>query len=227
MDVTDSVQRGRLGYAMQALSSIEQGYRHLEELQVDFKTVPDDHAATVVHAASSCASLQRIKLDLIGFPEQFDRALAHCVATSPHLQEIDIECTPWIDADGAETSYQCPALAEAVSESFTIQQIRLNTVNERPPIEIISWNSQMKPKLDTVCRLNRSGRGSMEVDSSDHYAGVNVLGAVADDLNCLYERRRSSASSGTMTSRKRNRDDEGELRFDKLRMLARAARMTD
>jgi hypothetical protein len=186
---------------------------HLEELQMDFKTVPEDHAATVVRATASCASLKRIKLDLDGFPEQFHQALAHCVATSRQLEEINIDCTSWIDADGAEMSYKCPALMEAVSKSYTIHHIRLNSVNERLPFEPLSWNSHMKSKLGTVCRLNRSGRGYMEVDSSDHHAGVHVLGAVTDDLNYLYfhlrenrilcERRRLLAEPTTKAYRKR------------------------
>jgi hypothetical protein len=40
--------------------------------------------------------------------------------------------------------------------------------------------------LNTVCRLNRSGRSYLKTEPTNKRLGCDVLGAVSDDMDCLF-----------------------------------------
>jgi hypothetical protein len=166
--------------------------RCLEELHVGtiehFGHDIDEHSeldAALIRATADCPCLKRLKIDLYrfscGYTEALDRALAHCVQASTSLEEIDVkrQC----EANWNEF-LTCPALLDALKRNYTIQYIRLTS--DPYPGSQSSWATASTTIINIMCRLNRSGRNYMAIDSNNHLQGLQVLDAVNDDLDCLY-----------------------------------------
>jgi hypothetical protein len=166
--------------------------RNLEELHVGtighFGHDKDELSAleaALIRATADCPCLKLLKIDLYqhtcSYTESMDRALAHCVQASTSLEELYLyrQC----EANVNEV-LTCPALLKALKRNYTIQCIRLTS---EPFWETqCSWDAASTTTISMLCRLNRSGRRYVQVDSSNRFRGLQVLEAVNDDLDCLY-----------------------------------------
>jgi hypothetical protein len=161
--------------------------RNLEDLDVELiafvfvGNLPVLDCECIVRAAASCPRLKRLVLSLLSYTATMDAALAYCLQTRTSLEDMTIDCPKTATH---EPVHDCCLLVEAVKKSYTIQHLRLVPTIGSNPLE--SWNSDMKANISMICRLNRSGRAYMEADSNNQREGLEVLGAVSEDVNCLY-----------------------------------------
>jgi hypothetical protein len=158
--------------------------RNLEDLDVDLiKSVGDEpvDCESFVRATASCPRLKRLVLSLRSYTATMDAALAYCLQTRTSIENITIIC---LKTAADEPAHDCSLLVKAVKKSYTIQHIRLDS--RRGSNLVDSWDADMMANISMICRLNRSGRAYMAGDSNNQREGFKVLGAVNEDLNCLY-----------------------------------------
>jgi hypothetical protein len=176
------------GGATAFLSTLTAGLpsmRNLEDLDVDLiDSVGEEpvDCESFVRAAASCPRLKRLVLSLPSYTATMDAALAHCLQTRTKIEDITIMCRKTA-AD--EPAHDCSLLVKAVKKNYTIQHLRLlATIGYRNLVG--PWDADMVATISLICRLNLSGRAYMEADSNSQREGFQVLGAVSEDLNCLY-----------------------------------------
>jgi hypothetical protein len=160
--------------------------RNLEDLEVDLiarvGNEPFLDCEGFVRAAASCPRLKRLVLSLRSYTATMDAALAYCLQNRTSIKDITITCLK-MAAD--EPTHDCSLLVEAVKNSYTIQHLRLVSTRDVSNQDD-SWDADTMANISMIFRLNRSGRVYMEADASNQSEGLKVLGAVSEDLDCLY-----------------------------------------
>jgi hypothetical protein len=185
--------------------------KNLEDLEVDLiESVGGEpvDCESFVRATASCPRLKRLVLSLRSNSATKDAAIAYCRQTRTNIEDNTIK--------GSKTAadkhaHHCSLLFEVVKKSYTIQLVRLVTSRGSNIVDL--WDVDMMANTRMICRLNRSGRAYMAGDSNNQREGFKVLGAVNEDLNCLYFHLRENPllcrEQSTATAyRKRRRDGD-------------------
>ncbi|GKY97097.1 hypothetical protein MPSEU_000668200 [Mayamaea pseudoterrestris] len=144
----------------------------------DDYAIPQDLFVELVRSAMLCPTLKRLKLEPQAQPhsEALNQALAEGIAVNTTLEDIDICC--WGVPNGSP-SYDCQPLLEALNQNFSL--CNLNLRYKRRP-----WSPQLQAIANIICRLNKEGRGYVQKNPTDAIAGSALLGAVSDDIECVY-----------------------------------------
>jgi hypothetical protein len=171
--------------------------RKLEDLDVDLIECDGEEPVDCegfVRATASCPSLKRLVLRLRSYTATMDAAMAYCLQNRTSIEDITIICP---ETAAREPAYSCSLLVEAVKKSYTIHHLRL--ASRHGGLVDGPWDAELVATISMICRLNRSGRASMEADSNNQRVGIKVLRAVNEDLNCLYFHLRESNVVRTTT----------------------------
>lgn len=170
--------------------------QRLEELHLDVgfdDTQAQPAKSLILNAARQCSRLKTLRIrfcnEEVYKASNFDKVLAECVRVSLILECIDMSSSPNIEVRLCEFSKVSPALLNAVQKSYTIRDIRFSNIGRGP----CSFREALfETTINIYLCLNRAGRNYVVSDPSNKSECCNVLGAVSDDLNCLYTHLREN-----------------------------------
>jgi hypothetical protein len=125
-------------------------------------------------------TIKTLTLSALEYTKAVDDALADCIRVNLQLESFTVVCL-----SRTEPGPLCErsALLDAMTTNFTLGHFKFDFewLRESNP-----FREQLQRNLDTVCRLNQCGRKYLAADYSNKHKGANVLGAVSDDMNCVY-----------------------------------------
>jgi hypothetical protein len=118
-------------------------------------------------------------------------AFAANVAANRHLKEFNLSGFPVLPLTNEEHGER---FLEEMSKNVTLEQFTLSMATKEPP----RWFQE----LQCLLTLNQAGRRYIldESLSNDSYQCAEVLGAVSDDLSCIYLHLRQHPSFCSATS---------------------------
>ena len=155
-------------------------FHHLEEFKFDDcwhrSLHMTEELVAFVRKLSLSPRLRFIELHLDRVSEGMDQALAECARSCPLLTTIDIQVPP---LQVREQDYYAPALLKAIMTNYNIQVI-FHFLN---PADA---NSDTTKQIRMITNLNQAGRNYLALDGGNKRKGVNVLGFVSQNLDCLY-----------------------------------------
>jgi hypothetical protein len=185
--------------------------QELEDVDIacnDLRTVCAPPTLQLLIALKQCLSLVRIKLMIPTYSEIFDRGLADCIRNCSGLEVIELrhgrvsfERLPFMET----------TLFESVKSNVMIHTLALKS------LQLKEWDVPLRPAIETVLRLNRSGRRYMIKGPSNARAAIRVLGQVSDDLDCLYFHIRENPLLCLREGRSIREDDECAAKDGRLR----------
>ncbi|GKY92130.1 hypothetical protein MPSEU_000184400 [Mayamaea pseudoterrestris] len=152
---------------------------HLYELDI-MNFFGQDVSLRVAQAAIQCRHLQVLKLSVHDFTISMDEALAECVRTNPNLETIELDCVVGLHKD---PPFAFPALLGALRSNYTMKNIHLSAIMNRHQN---TWDSDMLTEMNTLLRLNCSGRGGLEHDPGNLCKVVRIIEQVNDDAYCVF-----------------------------------------
>ncbi|GKZ01327.1 hypothetical protein MPSEU_001083700 [Mayamaea pseudoterrestris] len=139
----------------------------------------DRAIAQLVSAAAQCLKLKSLTIFVHEFVSDLDEALAACVAPdNDKLKHIAVHCSSL--SDDAPKLNESPWLAEALKSNYSVCTIRLQSGRIEP------WTANFKSSLQTIPMLNMAGRKYLKLDIGDDAAGLQMLGAVRNHLDCIF-----------------------------------------
>ena len=149
----------------------------------------DDAVVQLTHAVARCHRLRCLRLNFHKYPQHADAALAECFKpANSRLVELQVRCIS-LDSDMEPRVTESPALLEALKKNFTVRRIRLHSAAQfgRYGEAVIDpWDPLLKKNIEMFAKLNCAGRNYMTRDSMDKVIGSRFLGAVSNDLDCLF-----------------------------------------
>jgi hypothetical protein len=103
-------------------------------------------------------------------------AFAANVAVNHHLKEFNLSGFPVLPLTNEEHGER---FLEEMSKNVTLEQFTLSMATKEPP--------RCFQELQCILKLNQAGRRYiLDKSSNDGYQCAEVLGAVSDDLSCIY-----------------------------------------
>ncbi|GKZ01053.1 hypothetical protein MPSEU_001057000 [Mayamaea pseudoterrestris] len=156
---------------------------------VAYKLANDQANVQLVRAVAHCRQLKHLGISFHTYLPELDQALADCVdPLNRGLEEIVVHCKPLGSTDDAQI-VSAPLLVQALKKNYTIRSIRFKTVaafGRSHPQTMDPWTPEFKKSVEIIPQLNKGGRKYLIRDAMDKMAGAKVLGAVSNDLDCLF-----------------------------------------
>ena len=171
--------------------------RQLEELTCgpfDFRDEFGSNDEAVVRLTHAVAQLHRLRSLHICFhmySQHTDAALAECLKpVNAQLVELKVNYYA-LDSDKAPRITESPALLKALKTNYTLQRIELHSsypYGHVPDGQTVvdPWDPDLKKTIEMFVKLNCAGRSYLTQDSMSKRLGCSFLGAINDDLDCLF-----------------------------------------
>ena len=138
----------------------------------------DESISLLARSAGGCLSLKSLSTEVVHYRPSMDEALADCVERTSGLQHIEIKCSrPTRDV------YTSPRLLKSVMDNYAVLTLVMISKHNMLPDP---FDADFKRTLAAYLRLNRAGRNYLADDASNKRTGSNILGAVTDDLDCVF-----------------------------------------
>ena len=84
-------------------------------------------------------------------------------------------------------TYSSPALLETIMSNYNIHVLFQRTpLPHVTPLDAKSFDPDMAKQFHMISSLNRAGRSYLASDGHNKHMGLNVLGSVSDNMDCLY-----------------------------------------
>ena len=144
----------------------------------------DEALALVVRTAVSISSLKHLGIYSCSFPEVLREALADCVRHNGSLQDLHVE----VKLRCPNGVYTLSSLVEAVKTNYSLHELSLkleaSIVGSVDTADV--FDPDDKKTIDCFVSLNRDGRRYLTHEPANQTLGIQVLGKVKDDLDCLF-----------------------------------------
>ncbi|GKY98026.1 hypothetical protein MPSEU_000760700 [Mayamaea pseudoterrestris] len=180
----------------------------VQNVREDLLLANDRALVRVGRAVAHCHELQTLNLSFTKLSPELDEALALCVApVNSQLTYINIDCSS-LESENDVRLTELPLFLKALERNFTVTNIYLETAYRHGgPID--PWCPHLKKSIETLCQLNVAGRKYMVKDAGDDVAGLQMLGAVSDNLDCSFYHlsRENPSLCQQARTRKRTRND--------------------
>jgi hypothetical protein len=136
----------------------------------------------LVRAAARCHHLQVLKLPGVIYTADLDQALADCVRANALLEELSVS----YEFLQRHVAIPLPATLDAIESSYALKVVHIVHFDR------VSYRStdpsylRLKLCITMITQLNAAGRVYLSTDATNRQLGLNVLGQVKNDLNCIF-----------------------------------------